>query len=130
MDAQLEHVQVSKPKYSWIWSSELVFLNRIWVNQVYSYRRKKETSNLFDWPTEFFKSFNWRILALQCCGSFCYATRWISSKYTHISSLLNLPCARPPIPHRQVIAAPSRAPCDPLYFKVSFLWKLSLSPNY
>ena len=31
--------------------------------------------------------FNWRIIALQCCVGFCWAT-WISYKYTYISSLL------------------------------------------
>ena len=35
--------------------------------------------------------FNRRIIALQCCVDFCRRTTWITRKYTHVSSLLNLP---------------------------------------
>ena len=35
--------------------------------------------------------FNWRIIALQFCVAFCHTSTWISHRYTHVASLLNLP---------------------------------------
>ena len=35
--------------------------------------------------------FIWSIIALQCCVSFYGTTKWISSMYIHIPSLLSLP---------------------------------------
>ena len=48
-----------------------------------------------------FYFFNWRIIALQCCISFC-TTSWISYMYTYINSLLSLPPS-PPISTLSVI---------------------------
>ena len=45
-----------------------------------------------DWATEL----SW--IALQCCVSFCYPTKWINSKYTHVSFFLHLPPTLWPIP--------------------------------
>ena len=52
--------------------------------------------------------FNWRIIALQCCVGLCHTSTWISHRYTHVPSLLNLPpTSHPSSCHR----APVWAPC-------------------
>ena len=35
--------------------------------------------------------FSWRIIALPCWVGFCPVSTWISRRYTHVHSLLNLP---------------------------------------
>ena len=44
----------------------------------------------------FFSCFNWSVIALQCCVSFCYMTACISHMYRYIPSLLDLPPNSPP----------------------------------
>ena len=42
--------------------------------------------------------FNWRKIVLQYCASFCHISTWVSHRYTHVSSLLNLLPTSHPIP--------------------------------
>ena len=39
-------------------------------------------------------TFNWRMIALQCCIGFCLTTTWISCKYTYVP----FPLGHPPLP--------------------------------
>ena len=56
--------------------------------------------------------FNWSIIAVQCCFSFCYTTALVSYIYMYIPSLLSLPPTPPP-------AHPSRSSQST---RVSSLW--------
>ena len=47
--------------------------------------------------------FNWRIIALQNCASFCPTSTWISHRYTYVPSLLDLSPTSQPIPPLQVV---------------------------
>ena len=48
--------------------------------------------------------FYWRIIALQCCFSSCWTTKWISYMYAYVPSFLSLPPTITfPIPPLQVI---------------------------
>ena len=47
--------------------------------------------------------FNWKIIVLQCCISFCHRSTWISHRYTYVFSLLNLPPTSHHIPSFQVV---------------------------
>ena len=42
--------------------------------------------------------FNWRIFALKNFVVFCHTSTWISHRYTHVHSLLNLPSIAFPTP--------------------------------
>ena len=52
------------------------------------------------WQLLFFKlfNFNWKIIVLPCCVGFYHISTWISHRYTHVPSLLNLPSTPYPIP--------------------------------
>ena len=64
----------------------------------------------------FFFIFNWSIIALLCCVSFCCITTSISYKHTYIPSFLSLPPTQPsPLGHHR---APSWVPC----VKEQLLW--------
>ena len=58
-------------------------------------------------PSAFFKVFNWRIIALQGFVAFCYTSRRISHRYTHVPFLLDLPPISLPIS----IFSLSQSPC-------------------
>ena len=55
--------------------------------------------------------FNWRIIALQYCVGFCRILTWISHRYTHVLSLLNLPPTLHHIPHFCYRAPSLSSPC-------------------
>ena len=68
-----------------------------------------EAQSLFLFFTLFI--FHWRIIALQYYVGFCRTSTWISHRYTHVPSLLNL--SLNPIPSRPLGChiAPGWAPC-------------------
>ena len=49
-----------------------------------------DTMYFLVWTKVYF-FFNWRIIALQCCGGLCHTSTWISHNYICISPLLSLP---------------------------------------
>ena len=53
------------------------------------------------------KIFNWKIIALQNFVVFCHTSTWISHRYTHVPSLLNLSPFSLPIPPFSL----SQSPC-------------------
>ena len=78
--------------------------SRLWIRFSFAYQvsiQKRRMYSLFslfglDWIYFILFIFNWRIIALQCCVSFCCRATWTSCKYTYVPSLLNLPA--PPAP--------------------------------
>ena len=76
----------------------------------------------------FFKLiFNWRIIVLQSCVSFCHTPTWISHKYTHVPSswiVLPLPHLSPLGCHRTTGWTPCITQQSPLaiYFPYSDIY--------
>ena len=50
-----------------------------------------------------FVYFNWRLITLQYCGSFCHALTWISHRCTCVFPVLNPPSTSFPIPSFWVV---------------------------
>ena len=103
--------------------------SRLWIRFSFAYQvsiQKRRMYSLFslfglDWIYFILFIFNWRIIALQCCVSFCCRATWTSCKYTYVPSLLNLPA--PPAPSH-----PSRLSqgtgLSSLYYTASSHWYL------
>ena len=76
----------------------------------------------------FFKHLYWSIIALQCCVSFCFITKWISSTHTYIPISLPACISLPPslpIPPLQVVTKhradlPVLCNCFPLAIYFTF----------
>ena len=69
----------------------------------------------------FFFTFNWKIIALQCCVGFCHTTMWISCKYTCILSLILCPILPPPPPSHPSRSSQSTV-LSFLYYTAASLW--------
>ena len=69
----------------------------------WSSRQQRTLSRSISFPNVvffFFFFLNWSLTALQCCINFCYMMKWISSIYTYIPSLSDLPIPTPLSHHR------------------------------
>ena len=67
------------------------------------------------------------MITLQCCIGFCHTSTWISHRYTHVLSLLNLPLTYPPQlpPHPTPLGchrALSWVPCIVQQLPISYLF--------
>ena len=80
---------------------------------------------------EYITFFNWKIIILQCCISFCCAKRWTSHVYTYIPSLVSLPSTLPDpirLGHHRDLSAIAKLPV--LYWaKLPVLYSSFLLPG-
>ena len=71
---------------------------------------------------KFYFIFNWRIITLQYCVSFCQTSAWLSYRYIYVPSLLNLPpwCG----PYLMSLLDLSQYLSFPFYVLVIWLWAM------
>ena len=87
---QIVHLRMVKTdeiylsKFFYIYVGDNYFeLQNIYIYMCVSRYRLRDLKSVF--------SLNWSIVALQCCVSFSYTTKWISYIYTHITSVFGFP---------------------------------------
>ena len=76
----LSHIRNTVYVYCFLVYCPVIFYTR------HSFKNTYQT-----WYSVYLFNFNWRIITLQYCDSFCHTSTWISRTYTYVPSLLNCP---------------------------------------